>query len=108
MYYDKASQDRSIKSVSDVRQLLKWYRTVFRIKASNQNSKKSIWSFNLVVAILFAGAGENYENTMTAFQRYVFSTLKQMNYCTITLQCGTVLRHVCQICLYVFTCTHES
>lgn len=89
MYYAKASQDCSIKRVSDVRQLLKLYRTVFGIKAPSQNTKKSIWSFDLVVVILIAGAGENYENTMTAFQRYVIFSLMLLNYRTNTLQCAT-------------------
>lgn len=72
--YAKASQDSSIKSVSDVRHLLYSYRTMCRITAPKQNID-IIGNLNVIKSILFAGAGENYENTMTAFQRYVCSLI---------------------------------
>ena len=73
--YAKASQDSSIKSVSDVRHLLNSYRTMCRITAPKQNINNFNENLHLIQSIPFAGAGENYENTMTAFQRYVCSLI---------------------------------
>jgi len=46
-----------------------------RITAPKQNINNFVGNFHLIQSIPFAGAGENYENTMTAFQRYVCSLI---------------------------------
>jgi hypothetical protein len=89
--YFPTSQVHNTKRVGDKRQLLKIRRTMFRIKACKEDIRKSICNFQLVICVFFfSGAGENYENTMIAFQRYVVSSALLLN----DIQCRTVPKGV--------------